>query len=102
MNNDGLDGIVIGKLLELGHDLLGRENYAIEFDHGDLGAEAGKRFFVAAAAKAKVDKSDDGRCKESKQSAAHQKPYPDPRTPFSHNQTSLALVGSRHRDRRSG
>jgi hypothetical protein len=30
MDNDGLDGIVIGKLLGLLHDRQGRENYAIQ------------------------------------------------------------------------
>ncbi len=49
MNDDGLDGIVIGKLFQLGDDLLGRENYAVQFNHRDLGAEARKRFFIPAA-----------------------------------------------------
>ena len=49
MNDDGFDGIVVGKLFELGNDLLGREDYAVEFDDANLGAEAGKGIFIGSA-----------------------------------------------------
>ncbi len=89
MNDDGLDGIVIGKLLELGDDLLGRKNYAIQLNHGDLGAEAGKRFFLRTA-KTQIDQRKHGHREQHKQSTAHQQPNPNPRMPFSHNETSVA------------
>ncbi len=89
MNDDGLDGIVIGKLLELGDDLLGRENYAIEFNHANLGPEAGKRFFIPAA-ETQVHQRKHTHHEQRKQPAAHQQPNPNARTPFSHNQTSVA------------
>src|SRR6266403_2529933 len=94
MDDDGLDGVVIGKLLELLDDLLGRENYAIEFNHGNPGPEAGKRFFIPAA---KTQEHQREHCddEQRKQPAAHHKPYPDPRTPFSHDQTSVAPAASR-------
>ena len=84
MNDDGLHGIIIGKLLKLGDDLLGRENYAIEFNHRNPGAEAGKRFFIPAA-KTEIYQRKHGHHEQRKQPAAHHKPYPNPRTPFSHN-----------------
>src|ERR1700730_7141821 len=89
MDDDGLDGIVIGKLLKLWNDLLGRENYAIEFHHGNPGPKAGKRLFILAA---ETQENQRKHCddEQRKQPAAQQKPYPDPRTPFSHNQTSVA------------
>src|SRR6267378_7249132 len=90
MNDDGFDGIVLGELLKLWNDLLGRENYAIEFNHGNPGPEAGKRFFILAP-KTQVHQRKDSHHEQRKQPAAQQKPYPDPRTPFSHNQTSVAL-----------
>src|SRR5580704_6516393 len=89
MNNDGLDGVVVGKLLKLGDDLLGRENHAIEFDDSNLGTEAGKRLLILAA-ETQVHQSKYRRHEQRKQTAAHQEPYPNPRTPFSHNQTSVA------------
>ena len=33
MDNDGLDRIVVGKLLELLDDLLGRDDHAVQIDH---------------------------------------------------------------------
>src|SRR6266446_1616066 len=92
MDDDGLDGVVIGKLLELLDDLLGRENYAIEFNHGNPGSEAGKRFFILAA-KAQEHQREHCDDEQRKHPAAHEKPYPNPRMPFSHNQTSVAPGG---------
>src|SRR5271169_89436 len=93
MNDDGLDGIVISKFFKLGDDLLGREDYAIEFNHRDLGAEPGKRFFIPAA-KTQVHQRKHSHHEQRKQPAAHQQPYPDPRTPFSHNHSSVAPAES--------
>jgi hypothetical protein len=59
VDDDGLDGIVIGKFLKLRDDLFRRENYAIEIDDSNLGPEAGKRFFIVPA-KAQVDQRKDG------------------------------------------
>src|ERR1022692_638785 len=89
MNNDGLNRIVIGKLFELRDDLLGRKNYAVKFNHSDLRAKTGKRFFITAA-KAQVHQRKHCHNEQRKQSAAHQKPYPNPRTSLSHNQKSVA------------
>src|SRR5271169_2697311 len=89
MDDDGLDGIVIGKLLELGDYLLGRKNYAIEFNDSNLGAEAGKRLIIAGA-KTQIDERKHGHDKQHKQATGDQKPHPNPRTSFSHNETSVA------------
>src|SRR5208283_4562266 len=89
MNDDGLNGIVIGKLFKLGNDLLGRKNHAVKFNHGNLGAETGKRFFIVAA-KTQIHQRKHRDHEQHEQPAAHQEPNPNPRTPFSHNQTSVA------------
>ena len=92
MNDDGFDGIVIGKLLQLGDDLFGGKNHAIEIDDGNLGTEAGKRFFRIPAAKTHVDQREHTDGEQHKQPAADQNPHPNPRTLFRHNQMSVAPV----------
>ena len=102
MNDDGFNRIVIGKLLELRDDLLGRENYAIEVDDRDLRAEAGKCSSSSWPPKLRYTSVNTASHEQRKQPAAHEKPYPNPRTPFSHIQTSVALeIRGESADKRS-
>ena len=89
MDDDGLDGTVVGELLQLRNDLLGREDHAFQIDDGDLVPEPGECFLIMAT-ETQVNQREDGDHKKSKKPAAHQQPNPYARTSFGHNQTSVA------------
>src|SRR6202034_2765389 len=110
MNNNGLDGRVLGKLLELANHRLRRQNHAVEIDHADAIAEAGHAGVGSTRMQRDVDQREYGQHEEEESSSTDQNPEQCARTSFSHagslapaplqgrsNAARAARAGSRER-----
>ena len=78
MQDDGLDGVVVGEFLELGDHRLGLDDHAFEVDDADLVAEAAEGLVSLSAAQAHVNKRKDGQHEEEKGAAADHDPQQSP------------------------
>ena len=79
VDDDGLDGVIVGEFLQLLHDDLGRKNHALEIHYSDLVAKAGERgLAVIPVVHGDVDQREDGENEEKKRSATNKNPEPNP------------------------
>src|ERR1700682_5611414 len=71
VENDGLDGRVVAKFLELSDHRLRRKNYAVKIDYADAVAEAPNAGFATSCMQRKVDQREHRQHEEEKCSSAN-------------------------------
>ena len=74
MQDDGFDGRVVAKFLQLADHRLRRENDAIQVDHADAVAKAAKSGFIAPRMQRQVNQRKHSQHKEEECSSANQNP----------------------------
>ena len=74
VQDDGLDGVVTGELLEFGDHGLRLDDHALEIDDADLVAEPSEGLISLALPQAYVNQSEDRQHEEKKSSAADNDP----------------------------
>ena len=86
MNDDGLDGIVVAKLLDLLDHRAGIENDAFQFDYANLVPKTGaQRGVISARMKREVNQREHSQHKEEEGSSSDEYPEQSARTSvFSH------------------
>ncbi len=77
VNNDRLDGIVVGKALELANHLIGIENHAVQINDADLVSEGVEPSLLSPRVDRNINQSEHGQHKEEKSASSDDNPEPD-------------------------
>src|SRR5450432_1564830 len=102
VNNDRLDGIVVGKTLQLADDFVGIKNHAVEINDADLVSEGVEPGLLLVRVHCNINQSKDGQHKEEESASSNDDPKPDARAVVFRHKCASSLAPIRTQNRYAG